>query len=89
MDNRNFNLEMENRDIISKFGSGCDGVFKNCGVGDQVDDGRFRPCEKCCIGFGYDFDVWMLDDGRLVPPRLCDVYFCVMDGRQWVFHDGG
>jgi len=96
-------------------------VVAGCGVSVQLDDGRMRPCDN-----SYDLDVWMLDDGRLIPYRRSDIFgewltirdqlpcrneddqfmlmddgrliprrkcdvdnFDVVDGRLWVYHDGG
>jgi len=55
-----------------------------------LDDGRLWPCTRCDVDVScHDISADLVDDGRCIPPRWCDVCFGVMDGRDWVFHDGG
>jgi len=54
------------------------------GVKVKLDDGRMRPRDD-----GDDFNVLLRDDGRLIPRRFCVDFNNVMDGRLWMFNDGG
>jgi len=54
------------------------------GVKVKLDDGRMRPRDD-----SDDFNVLLRDDGRLIPRRFCVDFIDVIDGRLWMFHDGG
>jgi len=72
-------------DVNSMFDIGCGDEINYNGVDVQQDDGRTRPRDV----FSIVDVIELVDDGRCIPPRWCDVYFGVLDGRDWVFHDGG
>jgi len=83
---KNFNLDMEKSDI-SIFDYGGD-INKYDVM--LLDDGRLWPRTRCDVDVScHDISADLVDDGRCIPPRWCDVCFGVMDGRDWVFHDGG
>jgi len=84
---KNFNLDVEKCDI-SKFDYGGEINKEDVML---LDDGRCRPRDYFSVDDFYGVGVWLRDDGRLIPRKICDVvnYFEVVDGRLWVFHDGG
>jgi len=81
---KNFNVIVED-DVNSMFDIGCGDEINYNGVDVQQDDGRTRPRDV----FSIVDVIELVDDGLCIPPRWCDVYFGVLDGRDWVFHDGG